>query len=369
MRLVIDARLYGIEHRGIGRYTSSFLNALVKLESKHEFIILIDPRNKDRLSNLPSNWRLVPVRARVYTWFEQIAVAFVIFWLKADLVHFLHFNAPWFVPTKRIITVHDLIINHFPDSRASRLPKFLYKIKLASYFMLIRHNLKKATQILTVSKFVSSDIQNIYKMADSKIKPIYLADELSLVTPKPIVVPKNYFLYVGAAYPHKNLSLLIKAWYRFNKEQPDYKLLIVGKMDKFMQDVKNEFDNLVKGENLIFTNEVDDSTLVYLYKNCQAFVTASLMEGFGLGPLEAIKQSKLSILSDIPVFREVYDSYPLYFKSDDELDLYNKFKECLNLSEQQINDRLLEVKPEIKNNSWHNYATQVLSLYDFITKN
>ncbi len=57
----------------------------------------------------------------------------------------------------------------------------------------------------------------------------------------------------------------------------------------------------------IFTGYVDDGQLAYLYRHCEGFILPSLYEGFGIPPLEALACGcRTLLLSDIPVFREVY---------------------------------------------------------------
>lgn len=372
MRLVIDARLYGIEHRGIGRYTENLLDQLVKMNSQHEFIILINPKNKQRPTNLPANFRLYTLPIRVYTLLEQIILPFVLLILKPDLVHFTHFNAPWFVPSKFILTVHDLIINHFPDSRASRLPSWLYKLKLWVYFKIIKHNLNQVEHIITVSKFAAQDIAEFYQIQPTKITPIYLSTNLLAQTNCSMNLPSKYFLYVGSAYPHKNLESLIEAFLQFQKEQIEFGLIIVGKKDIFMQDVLNSYRSFIDKKILNFWGEASDSELACLYQNCTGYSTATLMEGFGLGPLEAAQFGKLSLVSDIPVFKEVYGSDLIYFDPNKQSQIIEAFKQLVNMSASEHELRSENLHKHWATFSWQANAETVLSLYNQIltrTKN
>ena len=83
-------------------------------------------------------------------------------------------------------------------------------------------------------------------------------------------------------------------------------------------------------ENLIskgFIPENDKRKLL-----CEAALLAqpSLYEGFGLPPLEAMMSGTHVLISDIPVFREVYSDYPVnWFKAGDSDDLAKKLMELL----------------------------------------
>ncbi|HCC36260.1 MAG TPA: glycosyltransferase family 1 protein, partial [Treponema sp.] len=57
----------------------------------------------------------------------------------------------------------------------------------------------------------------------------------------------------------------------------------------------------------------------------------SLYEGFGLPPLEAMTLGTHALVSDIPVFKEIYRDYPVvFFRAGDILDLKDKLLELLS---------------------------------------
>jgi len=61
-------------------------------------------------------------------------------------------------------------------------------------------------------------------------------------------------------------------------------------------------------------------------------VQPSLYEGFGLPPLEAMVLGTPALISDILVFKEIYNDFPVtFFKTGDAIDLKNKMIELLPL--------------------------------------
>ncbi|MDP3733136.1 MAG: hypothetical protein Q8Q91_01210, partial [Candidatus Daviesbacteria bacterium] len=98
MKIVIDARMY--QESGVGRYIRNLTEQLQKIDQKNEYIFL--------KSNI--KW---------YGISEQIKLPKILAKLKPDLVHFPHFNVPIFYSGKFVVTIHDLIHQHFAMNRAT----------------------------------------------------------------------------------------------------------------------------------------------------------------------------------------------------------------------------------------------------------
>jgi glycosyltransferase involved in cell wall biosynthesis len=83
-------------------------------------------------------------------------------------------------------------------------------------------------------------------------------------------VNKKYVLYVGSAYPHKNLENLIRAWQIFtDKHDNDYQLVLVGKDSYFYDRLVNDpLPNppLLRGGNVVYAGFVPDDELVRIIK-------------------------------------------------------------------------------------------------------
>ncbi len=91
--------------------------------------------------------------------------------------------------------------------------------------------------------------------------------------------------------------------------------------------------------------------MVALYKECKAFIFPSIYEGFGIPPLEAMECGCDNIiLSNIPVFKEIYSDYATYINlSNPNYDL-NKL--CYRRKNQY--DKLL------KKYTWTNVANTII---------
>ena len=86
--------------------------------------------------------------------------------------------------------------------------------------------LQKANSIATVSEFSKRDIMNHYKTDAEKIDVVYSAAkdifkpvnaEIAEATKKKYTGGAEYFLYIGAIHPRKNLVNLLRAFSIFKK--------------------------------------------------------------------------------------------------------------------------------------------------------
>ena len=120
-------------------------------------------------------------------------------------------------------------------------------------------------------------------------------------------------------------------------------------------------------KNLVFTGELDDDDLKAAYGGAYAFVSASLLEGFGLPGLEAMRFGLPLAVSNISVFNEIYGNGAIYFDPEKP----ESIAQCLNLLAQ---DRLyyMQVKKKAlewsKIFSWEKCAKETLEIYNnFLT--
>ena len=361
MKIGIDARLYGTKHRGLGRYVQKLVDGVVKADTKNQYVLFFTKDNIKEFKTQNSKVKTVEVNARWYSLKEQSVVPKIIKKEKLDLMHFPHFNVPFSFNDRYIVTIHDLIIDHFPDSRATNLPKWQYKIKLSAYKKILSHAVKKAEKIIVPSKFVKTDLMSLYQVSEEKIEVTYegyfLEDDHESVDIKRFQINKPYLLYVGAAYPHKNLERLINVFNTINKSDK-YQLVFVGKVDKFYQKLKDA----VKNKDIIFTGFVSEGELKSLYQNALINVFPSLYEGFGLPPIEAQAHRLPVVSSNRSSMPEVLSDSVIYFNPEDESDMVNKITKVLN-NDKIRQDLIKKGLENIKKFSWDKMVDETIKLY------
>ncbi|MCK4968549.1 MAG: glycosyltransferase family 4 protein, partial [Candidatus Aenigmarchaeota archaeon] len=186
---------------------------------------------------------------------------------------------------------------------------------------------------------------------------------------KKYFINKPYFLYVGNAYPHKNLTKLLTAFKLFSQRQK-YQLVLVGKNDFFYQRLKTlaKQRNLLSQRSIIFTGFVPDDELAILYQQCQAYIFPSLYEGFGLPPLEAMAQQAPVIAARAGSLPEILGPAALYFDPQQESNIVQVMEQLVDddsLKQQLI----INGNQQIKKYSWTCCAQQTLSIYQQTIKN
>ena len=127
-----------------------------------------------------------------------------------------------------------------------------------------------------------------------------------------------YAIAYGLSDPRKNLGTLLEAWSYVVRDVPDLELAIVGGPSSrtFSRSASTR-----EGPRIRYTGYLEDSELADLYSGASLFIYPSLYEGFGLPPLEAMLYGVPSVVSDIPVLREVYGESVSYVDPYDPTDV------------------------------------------------
>ncbi|HKK54384.1 MAG TPA: glycosyltransferase family 1 protein [Patescibacteria group bacterium] len=379
-RIGIDARFYGPVGKGLGRYTKEIVDNILRMDSEHFYVIFLSPENYDLFSSENKNVKKVLVKSRWYSWAEQIIFPWQIHKENLDLIHFTHFNVPILNNVKFVVTIHDLILTRFSTQRATLLPPLYYRIKYLAYRFVISRAIHKSEKIIAVSQFTKKDIEKKFKVKKDKINVIYEGvSDLSIYnnedndSDKKVLKSYNigdrrYLLYVGNAYPHKNLEGLLDVFKKIKKDFSSLLLVLVGKDDYFYQRLKKYIQNLnLSNEDVIFTDYVSDKDLASLYRNSLAYVFPSLYEGFGLPPLEAMAYNCPVVSSNQTSLPEILGDAALYFDPDSNIDVYEKIKKIIK--NKHLRRELAEKgKIQINQYNWFSSAYSTYKLYLEILK-
>jgi glycosyltransferase involved in cell wall biosynthesis len=259
-----------------------------------------------------------------------------------------------------VVTIHDLTILHFRTGRATTLPLWIYAIRRLGYSIILSVGLQRAARIFAVSETTKADIIANYHSDKNKIVVTYEGVEpLSSGTGTKRPVDGTYLLYVGNAYPHKNLEKLLEAFdlLHNNPENNKVKLVFVGKEDHFTKRLKEISRLYTSRDSVIFFGEATDTELYALYTHAVAFVFPSHAEGFGLPAIEAMACGCSVICSDIPIFHEILGDRATYVDPNNAEDMKRVIQVALRTTKKPT--------PYIDTRfDWKKMAEQTLRAYE-----
>jgi len=237
---------------------------------------------------------------------------------------------------RQIAVIHDLIPlkypEHFPIGLRGKLNAYLNKRALKNY-----------DHIVTDSEASKKDIVDMLHIDEKHISVIYpvlpkiFIDNQNTKTVIDESLPSKYCLYVGDATWNKNLVTLARAIKEINvtcvfvgkvfeilrgeiknlsesqlseqamSERVDLEENFLSRQltHPWQQELKNFLIETKDDKRFIFKGFVPDEKLIQLYKQSRVNILSSRDEGFGFSYLEAASQGTPSVLSDIPVFREI----------------------------------------------------------------
>jgi glycosyltransferase involved in cell wall biosynthesis len=369
MRIIIDARLYGLENGGLGRYVMNLISQLQKIDKENDYSLLLRKKYYNDLS-LEKNFTKILCDFRHYSVKEQLLLPVILKKLNPNLVHFPHFNVPYFYKGKYVVTIHDLLMHKETGKKATTLPPFIYYPKRIGYKAVFANGVKKAQKIIVPSVSVKDEVVKYYGVENEKVIATYEGiDEIWFSETKGLkalqkygLEDKKFFIYTGNAYSHKNLERVIEAISGTNMV-----FAIVCSRNVFTKRLEEVIKKNDAQNNVKLLGFVTDEDLRVLYKHSNGFVFASLSEGFGLPGLEAMASGTIALLSEIAVFKEVYKDNGIYFNPFDFTSIKKVLEDSLTMDKTKRKELVEKGRNYIKRYSWKKMAEETLQIYKSVT--
>jgi len=225
---------------------------------------------------------------------------------------------------RTVTTIHDVIPLRLPYTTLDN-KQYFHK--------LVRHSLQRSDLILAVSECTKRDIVDLFAVDPEKIAVTWQALPAlgQAAAPHPGFVKSllqrnkvesgRYLLFVGNIEPKKNLGVLLHALAMLPE---DLTLIVVGRKawlwEKELEPAQHLFGrDFSKRVRLL--GYMPAAAIQALYAHALCFVFPSIYEGFGLPPLEAMRQGCPVIASNTSSLPEVCGEAALYFnpREPDEL--------------------------------------------------
>ncbi len=247
------------------------------------------------------------------------------------------FLVPWdllplLAPRNRISVTHDALNIRAASSRGSSLRR--------THWHLCQRWAAGCSEWITISEFAREEIMR--SCPAIRRRPTVLTNWVDREFTSPVspdqrrtvrtryALPERYWLYVGGYARHKNVELLIRAHHRARQRMPLPPLVLAGRVPATATpatcDIRGELQRRQVGPDAVqLIGHVADSDLPALYAGAELFLSASLHEGFGYPPVEAMATGCPVLVADRTSFQEVVTKAACRFDPDDETGLVERF--------------------------------------------
>ena len=358
MKIIFNATFLNQPNTGSGQYLRALLPALKELDASNEYSLVSPPSVVGRPS-------IVENLAKV--WFEQIAFPRVCRSSRAEFAHVPYFGSAFFPGVRTVVTIHDLIPMLLPMYRGSPLVR--------AYTQLAALSARRADAIIADSECSKRDIVRLLHVPESRVHVIYLAADARFqpgLAPTHVrakyALPEKFLLYLGGYDQRKNVRVILEAF----AQRPEfyrvgYRLVLggvkLGRDSEFFPDPRR----LARQANLPddavqFLDWVDERDKPALYASATVFLFASIYEGFGLPPLEAMACGTPVLVANASSLPEVVGDAGILLDPHDAGAWANAMRDVLNNPGRRDEMHTRGIMRAQKF-SWHRTAQETLQVY------
>ena len=405
MRIIIDMQgaQTSSRFRGIGRYTLSFVQAVVRNRGEHEVILVLNGLFPESVEPIRAAFEGLIPQKNIRLWHspgpvcegssgnetrrevaELVREDFFLS-LQPDLIHVTSLFEGYVddavtsigrfdKQTPVSVTLYDLIplLNSDHYLKPNPLYEQYYRRKLS--------HLQQATCFLAISEFSrqeglsnlgiqESSVINVSTAIEPDFYAVNLGEDTEQRLRQKFNITRPFVLYTGATDERKNLPRLILAYAALPRSlRETHQLVFAGRLPaNHLAELQGIAKTAgVSAEELVFTHYVSDEELVCLYKLCKLYVFPSWHEGFGLPVLEAMACGAPVICSNTSSLPEVIGLDEATFDPMDVSSIKNKLQQAL---EDEVFRNLL-ITHGIKQAmlfSWDGTAKRAISTWETIT--
>ncbi len=288
----VSAAVHG--KAGLSRYAESLVKGLAPLLGERLGLFQNSLGTYGPLEGFAGN-RLAGVQFGYRPWRALVLARQMLRWpMKgllpdAELFHATEHLLPPLGDLPTVLTVHDLIFEHYPQYH--KRANYMYLRAAMPLYC------RRATAIITISESTRDDLVSLYHVADERIHVIaeaaapgfgpQSAQRVAEVRAR-YHLPARYILAVGTIEPRKNLSRLVDACGPlFDRDLADG-LVLVGSRGWLVAEFDAHLAASPWRDRVVLPGFVQEADLPAVYAGALITAQPSLYEGFGLPVLEAM---------------------------------------------------------------------------------
>ena len=302
MNILVDGRIWSLFSAGVGTFFTCAIQEWAQQSNKDILYILL-PKGLDskyESPSMPDNVVLLDYSKRFLKWLPNIII---LQWLVPNLCRKLHISLyyspvphlPYCIPhsVRKMVTVHDVV-----NIEMAHTMSWTNRLATSVFF---GQAIRKADFLWTNSHYTRSKVEQYFPkrccqsifVGDSVDYHFYYPKNLSKAEREEIKqkhgIRHRFLLFVGSLEPRKNLEFLLSIIPSLYYEH-QIQLVVVGGKGWKNSSLRTiiEAPDFPK-ESTIFCGFINNTELANLYNVADCFISAALMEGFGMPQLEALK--------------------------------------------------------------------------------
>lgn len=296
---------------GIGWFTFETMRRITEAHPEHQFVYLFDRAfHESFITSENITPCVVPPPARHpllwKLWFDY-SIPRVIKNHRADL-----FLSPDGFLSQRlhipqVPVIHDLNFEHYPEDLRPSHSRY-YRKNFPKFSSI-------AQRIATVSEFSKADLVEQYSLDPDKIDVVYNGVNTAFQPSdaaainrfkKEYTAGEDYFVFVGAMHPRKNIQRLLQAFDTVKQKEPgNYRLVLVGNKYWWNDDIRQTYEQMTHRESVVFTGRLSAGELQTALSGALALTFVPYFEGFGIPILEGFATHCPVITSNLTAMPEI----------------------------------------------------------------
>lgn len=211
--------------------------------------------------------------------------------LKADKVLFPRGYCALSHRIYDIVLIHDMIPFYYKE----HFPDVFNRVENAYIMKRLKASARGAKKVITISEASKREIIKYCKVNADKIQIIHNACNAIHFAEEKQVQEEPYICAMTSGLPHKNAKGVLESYSAYCKitDEP-LNLVVIGLQDTSLADLSEDVKSRITCYKFIKKND----EMYRLMNNSSVFLFLSLVEGFGLPPIEAMMLKVPVVCSD-----------------------------------------------------------------------
>ena len=324
-------------------YLRHLLAALAAADRDSEYFVFTNRETDAALVPDRANFHALPqpvdavFRPGRILW-EQIGLPLAAAARRLDVLLNPGFTAPILCACPQVTVFHDL--------QHKRYPQYFRWFDLPFWRMLLYASAHRSRLLLADSEATRADLLHFYRLQPERIRVAPLGADpafFDIARDRRTAAIEPYFLCASTSHPHKGLAHLVRAFGRFRRARPEYRLAITGVRGFYARAIEDAVAELGLADAVRLTGWIPREELYELFRHAFAFVYPSTFEGFGLPVIEALAAGIPTACSRIEPLASMAGDAALTFEPSSADALYDALERLA--SDESLRARLSAAGP------------------------